>query len=38
VIAKVPITGCIAPNTFLIYAEKTHQLARTRFQFGSITF
>jgi hypothetical protein len=38
VIAKVPITGCITPNTFLIYAEKRHQLAKTRVQFGSITF
>jgi hypothetical protein len=38
VTAKVPITGSIAPNTFLIYAEKRHQLAKTRVQFGSLWF
>jgi len=38
VIAKITSCTAVADNTLIIYAEKAHQLAKTRMQFGSLKF
>ena len=38
VIAKIPSCANVNPNTFVIYAEKPHVLARTRCQLGCLRF
>ncbi|WP_133054028.1 hypothetical protein [Niastella yeongjuensis] len=38
VVAKITSCRSVADNTLIIYAEKSHQLAKTRMQFGRLKF